>query len=83
MVKHQFGDHTAHYERALQTTPHHHLVCTRCGKVTELVSPALEKSLAKIATPGFKSEGYALYIYGTCADCSAAEKKKKEQSNNQ
>lgn len=83
VVKHQFGDHTAHYERALQTTPHHHLVCTRCGKVTELVSPALEKSLAKIATPGFKSEGYALYIYGTCADCSAAEKKKKEQSNNQ
>ena len=76
-------DHTAHYERALQTTPHHHLVCTRCGKVTELASPALEKSLAKIATPGFKSEGYALYIYGTCADCAAAEKKKKEPSNNQ
>lgn len=83
VVKHQFGDHTAHYERALQTTPHHHLVCTRCGKVTELASPALEKSLAKIATPGFKSEGYALYIYGTCADCAAAEKKKKEPSNNQ
>ena len=36
-----------------------------------------------IYSPSYLSFGYALYIYGTCADCAAAEKKKKEPSNNQ
>ncbi len=83
VVKHQFGDNTAHYERALHTTPHHHLVCTKCGKVTELVCPDLEKALSKIATPGFKKESYALYLYGTCDACAHKQHTGKTDTTNQ
>ena len=72
VVKHQFGDHTAHYERSLQTTPHHHLVCTQCGKVTEFVSAELERDIARVQTPDFRKTSYTLYIYGLCADCATA-----------
>ncbi len=75
VVRHQFGDKTAHYERSYHTTPHHHLVCTQCGKVTEFVCPELEHDIAKVTTPGFQKTSYSLYIYGTCADCASAASK--------
>jgi Fe2+ or Zn2+ uptake regulation protein len=52
--------------------PHHHLVCTECGGVTDLVAdvelgPALEQARAL----GAHAAGAEVIVRGLCADCAA------------
>ena len=49
---------------------HHHLICSRCGKVVDFPSCALEKvqrSLSK--QTGFKIDGHLLEFIGLCQAC--------------
>jgi len=71
------GEH-AHYELAEDLTEHHHhLVCTGCGAIEDVVlEPGLERRLdaafARAATDrGFETDGHAIDIYGRCASCAA------------
>jgi Fe2+ or Zn2+ uptake regulation protein len=62
---------TAIYDPVLER--HHHLVCSRCGAVEDLVAevdaePAVAASLAM----GFQVRSVAITIQGLCANCSAA-----------
>lgn len=73
----QAGEDHAHYELAEDlTTHHHHLVCTACGRVTdvdadEALEAALDRALRRAARrAGFRLEGHRLDVVGTCADCS-------------
>ncbi len=54
-------------------TSHHHLVCTVCGRVTDVVEPRLDaasRPAAKVAARhGFSVAGHAIEIFGTCAAC--------------
>ena len=55
-----------------RTQPHHHLVCTVCGAVTDLdadvdLGPALERAQALGAQPS----GAEVIVRGLCADCAA------------
>jgi len=64
------GDPHAHFEIADQG-PHEHLVCTRCGVVTEVRDEGLERSIAEVArTQGFMPEGHSLRVYGLCHSCA-------------
>lgn len=70
------GDH-ARYELAEDLTGHHHhLVCTRCGSVTDVAVPerlerAVETALDEIvAGTGFRLEGHRLDLVGLCAECA-------------
>lgn len=45
--------------------PHHHLVCSRCGRVDDV---AVEAPLPP-PTPGFRAERVEVVFRGTCAAC--------------
>src|SRR5881227_401437 len=52
---------------------HHHLVCRRCGAVTDLdADVALEPALAGAAKRGFAPEGAEVVVRGLCANCRRA-----------
>lgn len=60
------GDgHAARFDG--NTDRHDHLVCTRCGRVVDVVQP--QPDLSGVAGTGFTVTGYDLRIHGTCPDC--------------
>lgn len=66
----------ARYELAESLTEHHHhLVCVRCGTVSDLpASIRLERTVARAAAEvaegtGFKLQGHRLDLVGLCARC--------------
>ena len=49
---------------------HHHLVCTGCHRVVELVGCDLEPNLQQVAAAhGFVATGHRLEVNGLCPDC--------------
>lgn len=73
------GDEYRHFELAEDLTRHHHhLVCTRCGRVEDFVASdsletRLHRALDEAAGPsGFTVQHHRLDLIGTCATCSAA-----------
>lgn len=56
---------------------HHHaaqfLICQRCGQVTELEDPRVDRALVEAARElGFRPAGSTVEMEGTCAACAAA-----------
>ncbi len=53
--------------------PHHHLVCTACGTVSDVTEPRLESAArpaaAVAARHGFEVAGHSVEIFGRCAAC--------------
>jgi len=50
------------------TTPHHHMICTRCGRIVDLhlgFSPTIPETLRR----GFEIERIHMDVYGTCESC--------------
>ncbi len=53
---------------------HHHLVCLKCGKITEFNDQLLEKmEEALAAEQEFQIVGSQLKFYGYCAQCAPVE----------
>lgn len=53
-----------------QGSHHDHILCVKCGKVSEFVDEIIEqrqKAIAKKAK--FSMTDHCLYIYGICEDC--------------
>ena len=60
-----------HYD--LRCDPHHHLMCTRCGKVIDVdieYQTALDKRVARAT--GYAIEGHQTLLQGICPSCSQA-----------
>jgi len=50
---------------------HHHLVCSRCGKVTDLAEEELTPLNDLLSTRyGFRADLHHLAIFGRCAACA-------------
>lgn len=71
------GDEFSHYELAEDlTSHHHHLVCTRCGRVDDFTPPddletTLERALGTVAAgAGYSVELHRLDVVGICPDCA-------------
>lgn len=63
------GDGIVRYH-ASENSRHHHLVCTKCGKMFDLPEAELvplEKSLGK--NHAFKADIHHLAIFGLCSGC--------------
>jgi Fur family transcriptional regulator, ferric uptake regulator len=55
-------------------SPHHHLVCERCGAVTELDDAPLATFRAHLLDRyGFRAQSRHMAIFGTCRACLEAE----------
>ena len=58
------------------TEHHHHLICSRCGRVEDVTVPSdlegtLDRTLDRLAKrAGFADVDHRLDLIGTCADCA-------------
>jgi Fur family ferric uptake transcriptional regulator len=67
-----FGHGHTHYERAHDGAPHEHLVCKKCGRVTEVNAQDLGDFVRKAAqSQGFQIDHYQIQILGTCKACQS------------
>jgi Fur family ferric uptake transcriptional regulator len=64
-----FGAQGKKYE--LGAKEHHdHMICTKCGNITEFVDDEIEKRQHHIADElGFKMSDHSMQIYGICKNC--------------
>ena len=74
-------DEFARYELAEDLTEHHHhLVCSRCGRVEDVAIPAgfersIDRTLDHLAREaGFATVSHRLDLIGLCRDCAATGK---------
>lgn len=69
VVKHNFEGGQSVFE--LDTGEHHdHLVCVKCGQVTEFVDKSIEQRQGEVAKEaGFTITDHSLTIYGMCGQC--------------
>jgi Fur family ferric uptake transcriptional regulator len=72
--EHDFGEGFKRYEHLFDQKPvREHLICTECGKVSEIHSSELVRVQEEAARrQGFQPSRYRLQIYGLCAECQAA-----------
>ena len=66
-----FSDGDTHYD-ASNPTPHIHLICTQCHRISDapfVAAPNLAEELA--AQTGYKITGHRFDFYGICPDCQA------------
>lgn len=75
LLRHHFETGKAVYE--LNVGGHHdHIVCVKCGKVTEFHNEDIEHLQDKIASEnGFRIVDHALYMYGICDECQKKERR--------
>jgi Fur family peroxide stress response transcriptional regulator len=61
-------------------SPHHHLICTDCGSVTDVVEPKLDAArrpgASVAARHGFAMAGHAVEIFGRCAACRTPRRRR-------
>ena len=64
-----FGSQGKKYE--LGAKEHHdHMICTKCGNITEFVDEDIELRQHAIAKEfGFKMQDHSMQIYGICKNC--------------
>lgn len=67
---HDFGEGFRRYEALGPGRPHGHLLCARCGKVTEFPLDRLERAMALVADEHeFVAERYRVELHGLCRAC--------------
>ncbi|MCA9622571.1 MAG: transcriptional repressor [Myxococcales bacterium] len=69
-----FGDGPSRYELSDESTHDHHdhLICERCGRITEWHDERIEKLQGEVAKRlGFQVTRHRHEIYGVCARCRA------------
>jgi Fur family ferric uptake transcriptional regulator len=69
----RLGEGRVVYEHVHAGQEHDHLVCARCGRVVEFVSPGIAALQAEICRAhGFVPGRHTLQIHGICNACAAA-----------
>jgi Fur family ferric uptake transcriptional regulator len=72
--KQRLGRRRFLYEHVHGGQRHDHLVCTRCGRVVEFMSPGIAALQAEICRAhGFVPSVYSLQINGLCQACAARQ----------
>lgn len=65
-----FGDGVRRFEHEYQHQHHDHLVCLKCGKITEVMSPEIEKLQERLAKKySFTPLRHRMQIFGICGKC--------------
>ena len=59
------------YRYDADTTPHHHLQCTCCGRVEDITLADSSFLIQQAeAQSGYALQGHLFYFFGLCPDCS-------------
>ena len=66
----EFRDGPNRYDANLPNA-HPHVVCTRCGRIDDVMDERLDPSVAEVAAQtGYQVRGYRLDFYGLCPSCA-------------
>ena len=49
--------------------PHHHLNCSRCGRIQDISDPLQVSGLTAAGSADFQVSHYNVIYHGTCSDC--------------
>lgn len=72
VIKHQFGNNIAQFERAFNNNRHEHLICQKCGKVEEFTNGGIDEIIGQVEEEyKFSVHHHQLYIYGLCKSCKS------------
>ena len=67
-----FGGKTKKYEVKYECKHHDHLVCSKCGKLIEVVDQEIEILQDKMCEKyDFLPKSHRLEIFGVCKDCKS------------
>ena len=69
VIKHQFGNKIAQFEKSYNNSIHHHMICTSCGKIKEFSDNNIKRAIQTKRVKNFNISHYSLYIYGICNKC--------------
>ncbi|MFO7985813.1 MAG: transcriptional repressor [Desulfatiglandaceae bacterium] len=70
--KKQFEDQPIRYEHRHLGKHHDHLICTKCGKISEFADEDIEQLQLEVAARhGFYMLQHRMDIYGLCSECTA------------
>jgi Fur family ferric uptake transcriptional regulator len=73
--KKQFEGQPIRYEHRHLGNHHDHLICTKCGKITEFSDKSIERlQLEVAASHGFHMLQHQMDIYGLCSECTLKRK---------
>jgi Fur family transcriptional regulator, ferric uptake regulator len=73
----KFGDDYARFDPNPSDWPHHHLICTRCGKIQEFQDATLHALRKKVArSVGFTVTEHRIELYGFCRACARLRRDK-------
>jgi Fur family transcriptional regulator, ferric uptake regulator len=73
-----FGQKHALFESSLGVRHHEHLICLRCGEVTEFGSGALERILERVCRQRrFAAQRRSIQVFGMCARCAEGGRAKR------
>jgi Fur family ferric uptake transcriptional regulator len=74
------GDGTARFEAALPDgAHHHHLVCAHCGRVSAFADTLLEQAIDRVAARlDYRVDAHDVVLRGTCPDCLAASRPRRQ-----
>lgn len=72
VIKHQFGNNIAQFEKAFNNQRHEHLICQKCGKVVEFTDARIDEIIGNVEKEHkFSVHHHLLYIYGLCKSCQS------------
>ncbi len=70
----ELRDGLARFEPALFRGHHDHLICVRCGRIDEFLSPEVEQQQEEIAArSGYRLISHRHQLYGMCGPCGREE----------
>ncbi len=70
-----FGDGVKRFEHRYQHEHHDHLICLKCGRIIEVMSPEIEKLQERLAKKySFTPLRHTMQIFGTCRICRRKDK---------
>jgi Fur family transcriptional regulator, ferric uptake regulator len=68
--KYRFHENHSRYEKAFDRPPHEHLICLKCGGITEFVSDRLTEIQDQVCRENdFEPKSSSLQVVGICASC--------------
>lgn len=71
----KYGDASSRFD--FSTKPHYHVICERCGKITDFYYPGLEDvEMAAGKITNHEIHNHRLEVYGICAQCQQEEGEK-------
>jgi Fur family ferric uptake transcriptional regulator len=74
VIKHQFGQNMAQFEKSYGFKQHDHLICIDCGRVLEFCDPRLQQIQSMMGDIlGFKITHHSLNLYGACVNNESKE----------